>query len=111
VTDATGVAGQTGIVYGGTTPSVTKVEVIGDISDDHASAVKVEGRAESLWFAENLLEFIDHQPGTTMSIADRRFTRDGTRGMARGRTKLILRAQNRDQCVIAFRQPSSRCGV
>jgi len=76
VTDAMGVAGQTGIVYGGTTPSVTKVEVIGDISDDHAIAVKVEGRAESLWFAENLLEFIDHQPGTTMSIADRRFTRD-----------------------------------
>jgi hypothetical protein len=76
VTDAMGVTGQTGIVYGGTTPSVTRVEVIGDISDDHAIAVKIEGRAESLWFAENLLEFIDHQSGMTMSIAGRHFVRD-----------------------------------
>ena|ERR1700758_4501659 len=75
-TESKGVAGQTGIVHGQTTPSVTRVEVIGDASEDYAIAVMVEGHSEALWFAENLLEVVDHQPGTTMSIAGRTLIRD-----------------------------------
>ena len=75
-TEGKGVAGQTGIVYGQTTPSVTRVEVIGDVSADYAIAVMLEGRSEALWFAENLLEFVDHQPGTTINIAGRALIRD-----------------------------------
>jgi len=54
----------------------TKVEVIGDASEDYAIAVMLEGHSEDLWFAENLPEFVDHQPGTTMSIAGRTLIRD-----------------------------------
>ena len=75
-TDAVGAVGRTGVVYGFTTPSVTGVEVIGDTPDDYAVAVMIEGRAESLWFAEALLELVDHQPGTTIEIAGRRLIRD-----------------------------------
>jgi hypothetical protein len=75
-TDAIGTAGQAGIVYGHTTPSVTGVEVIGDAPDDYAIAVMIEGRAESLWFAESLLELVDHQQGTTVEIGGHRLIRD-----------------------------------
>jgi hypothetical protein len=36
----------------------------------------IEGQEESLWFAETLLELVDHQPGTTVEIAGRRLIRD-----------------------------------
>ena len=51
-------SGQTGIVQGFTTPSQTRVEVIGDSTDDYAIAVMIEGKSEALWFAENVLEFL-----------------------------------------------------
>jgi hypothetical protein len=60
-TEALGVAGQIGIVYGGTTPSVTGIEVIGNPPEDYAVAVQIEGRTQPLWFAEDVLEFADHQ--------------------------------------------------
>ena len=75
-TDAVGAVGRTGVVYVFTTPSVTGVEDIGDTPDDHAVAVTIEWRAESLWFAEALLELVDHQRGTTIEIAGRRLIRD-----------------------------------
>ena len=75
-TESKGVAGHTGIVHGETTPSVTGVEVIGDATEDYAIAVIVEGHGQALWFAENLLELVDHQPGTTMRIGDRLIVRD-----------------------------------
>jgi hypothetical protein len=76
VTDALGVAGKTGIVHGQTAPSVTGVDVIGGVPDDYAIAVMIEGRPESLWFAEGLLELVNHQPGTTVEIGGRRLIRD-----------------------------------
>lgn len=75
-TESKGVAGQTGIVHGWTTPSVTGVEVIGHATEDCAVAVMVEGHSQALWFAEHLLEFVDHQPGTTMRVGDRLIVRD-----------------------------------
>ena len=59
-TEARGVAGLVGQVYGETTPSVTGVAVIGEVTRDHALNVHFEGRAETLWFAPELLEFVDH---------------------------------------------------
>lgn len=63
-------------VHGETTPSATGVEVIGDATEDYAIAVMVEGHGQALWFAENLLEVVDHQPGTTMRIGGRLIVRD-----------------------------------
>src|SRR5215471_4316527 len=75
-TERKGVAGHTGIVHGRTTPSVTGVEVIGRATEDYAIGVMVEGHNQALWFAEDLLEFVDHQPGTTIGMRDRRLVRD-----------------------------------
>ncbi len=66
-TRAKGLAGLTGQVYGLTTPSMTGVEVIGSPSEDFAVNVHFEGRGSS-WFAGELLEFVDHAPGTRLRI-------------------------------------------
>jgi hypothetical protein len=79
LTDATevlGIAGQTGTVFGRTTPSVTGVEVIGKSSEDLAISVALDGQTTQLWFAEELLEFVDHAAGTTVEIAERKLIRD-----------------------------------
>jgi|SRR5215213_2823528 len=68
LTEELGLAGAAGQVYGETTPSVTNVEVIGEIQEDYAINVFFEGRKESFWFAPELLEFIDHAPGTEITL-------------------------------------------
>jgi hypothetical protein len=70
VTEAAGVAGLHGQVYGVTTPSVTGVEVIGDVKDDTAVNVFFTEQNASHWFAPELLEFVDHAPGTEIRIAN-----------------------------------------
>jgi hypothetical protein len=75
-TEKLGIAGQIGIVHGTTTPSVTGIEVIGTPSNDLAIAVALEGQTKQLWFAEELLEFVDHAAGTTAEIAGRKLIRD-----------------------------------
>lgn len=67
-TEAAGVAGLVGQVYGETTPSMTAVEVIGQADDDYAINVFFQDRNQSFWFAAGLLEFVDHGPGTTIGI-------------------------------------------
>jgi hypothetical protein len=67
-TEARGVAGLIGQVYGETTLSVTGVVVIGEVTRDHALNVHFEGRAETLWFAPELLEFVDHGAGTEIRL-------------------------------------------
>src|SRR5579864_6930493 len=68
-TEALGVAGRVGQVYGHTTPSVTGVAVVGGAgSSDYALNVHFEGRAETIWFAPHLLEFVDHAPGTEIRV-------------------------------------------
>ena len=59
-TESRGVAGLSGQVYGQTTPSVTGVDVIGELASDYAINVYFEDRQESFWFAPSLVEFIDH---------------------------------------------------
>ena len=67
-TEAAGVAGLTGQVHGETTPSVTKVDVVGSPSTDFAIAVRLEGRDETLWFAPELVEFLNHAAGTEIQL-------------------------------------------
>ena len=74
LTVSLGLAGLTGAVYGETTPSVTGVEVIGRTSD-YAINVQLDGRPESMWFALELLEFVDHAPSTEIVICDKRLVR------------------------------------
>ena len=50
-TEALGVAGQVGQVFGETTPSVTGVAVTGQLVGDYALNVHFEGRTDTLWFA------------------------------------------------------------
>jgi hypothetical protein len=57
-TETLGIAGQMAIVNG-RTPSVTGVEVIGTSSKDLAIAVTLEGQTKQLWFADEVLEFVD----------------------------------------------------
>ena len=61
-------AGDTGSVRGWTTPSVTGVEVIGDSSGDFAINVWFESVKECFWFSPDLLEFVDHGAGTTVTV-------------------------------------------
>ena len=70
------IAGLHGMVQGRTTPSVTGVGVIGQSARDLAICVLLDGKATQLWFAQELLEFVDHAPGTTVEIAGRKLIRD-----------------------------------
>jgi hypothetical protein len=67
---------RTGTVYGWTTPSVTGVPVIGSIEKDSALAVKLEGQNDPLWFDPDLVEFVNHSPGTTATVGNRGFKRN-----------------------------------
>ena len=76
-TQAAGVAGFVGQVYGETTPTVTGVEVIGNVTDDYAINVFFELLNRSFWFAPALLEFVDHGAGTELTLkgVDKKWTR------------------------------------
>ena len=74
-TEALGVAGRTGVVYGATTPSVTGVSVVGESCDDYAVLVGIEGQDEQVWFGVALLEFVNHAAGTTVRVGTRQFMR------------------------------------
>lgn len=75
LTVSLGFAGLRGEVRGETTPSVMGMEVIGELTDDYAINVHLDERDESHWFAPELVELIDHAPGTEFVIGDQRFTR------------------------------------
>ena len=57
-----------GQVHGETTPSVTNVEVVGELQGDYAINVFFAARNESFWFAPELLDFIDHAAGTEIRL-------------------------------------------
>jgi hypothetical protein len=68
LTNERGLAGLSGQVYGETTPSVTGVEVIGEPKTDYAINVFFKSQNTSYWFASHLLEFVDHAPGTEITV-------------------------------------------
>ena len=70
-------AGPIGLVFGWTTPSVTRVEVIGGAAADHAVNVVFDGEVGA-WYAPDRLELVDHGPGTTIGIAGHSLVRTET---------------------------------
>ena len=75
LTKELGISGLTGQVYGETTPSVSGVEVIGELQSDAAVNVYIEELEKDYWLTPSLVELIDHAPGTTISIGDRELIR------------------------------------
>jgi len=67
-TERLGLAGREGQVFGWTTPSVTGVPVIGPTSEDYAVNVHFDDLDEEFWFADELVEMVDHSPGTVISL-------------------------------------------
>ena len=58
---------------------MTGVDVIGDLSEDFAASVFFEDTGDQLWFADSVLEFLDHDPSLEATIGGRRmfYTSDG----------------------------------
>ena len=55
-------------MFGWTTPSVTGVSVIGEATGDSAINVHFDELNTSYWFSEELIEMLDHGPGTVISL-------------------------------------------
>ena len=49
--------------------------MIGEVKDDLAFSVIFENPHAQLWFARELLEFVDHAPGLEVQIGDKRLIR------------------------------------
>jgi len=67
-TERLGIAEMIGNVYGETNPSESKVTVIGDVTSDYALNVYVDKLDASFWLAPQLLEFVNHAPGTEVFV-------------------------------------------
>lgn len=75
-TEKHGIAGIRGNVHGETTPSVTNVDVIGEVTDDYALHVQPDNEdTKGFWIVSSLLEFVDHAPGTEMIVGNIRAVR------------------------------------
>ena len=76
LTEERGIAGIRGNVHGETTPSVTNVEVIGEVTDDYALRVQPDDKdTDGFWIVPSLLEFVDHAAGTVMVAGNVRAVR------------------------------------
>jgi len=73
-TRAAGYDGAEGVVFGVTTVSLTRVEVVGEPEDDCAVNVDFDGALASAWFQPSLVE-VTGQPETTISIGRAKFQR------------------------------------
>lgn len=67
-TERLGIAELIGNVYGETIPSETNVEVIGKLESDYAINVYFETLQLSYWFAPQMVEFVNHAPGTEIHV-------------------------------------------
>lgn len=67
-TERLGIADMIGNVYGETTPSESRVVVIGKPEVDHALKVYFDTLDTSYWLAPHLLEFVNHAPGTEVHV-------------------------------------------
>ncbi len=77
-TEERGFAGKIGEVYGQTTPSVSNPEIVGTPIKDYAVNVFFQDVDKQYWFPEHLVELVDHNPGTTISLdrSDKEFVRN-----------------------------------
>ena len=76
LTRALGIARATGSIFGETRPSTSGVEVMGDCADDFAVCVHLDSLKLEFWFSADLVEFVDHAPGSTMEIGGTHYVRD-----------------------------------
>ena len=67
-TEDAGVAGLLGQVFGETTPSISGVTAIGALARDYAINVHFEAIGKSYWFADELVELVDHGEGTEIRL-------------------------------------------
>jgi hypothetical protein len=67
VTRTRSLAGLSGRAFGYTIPSITRVDVVGELSSDIAIHIHLQG-GDDFWFAPELLEFIDAGVGTTPKV-------------------------------------------
>ncbi len=76
-TDAINITNLVGEVYGETTPSQTGIELIGNSENDIAFNVHIDELDDSFWLSPNLLEFVDHNEGTEITLdgVDKKWTR------------------------------------
>jgi hypothetical protein len=72
---ALGYADRVGVFYGFTSPSVTGVEVVGEITEDVAFAVDFGDGTETVWFSPHLVELVDQAPGITATVGDQEFVK------------------------------------
>ena len=74
------VNGLIGQVYGITTPSSTQIDYVGYTDEDRAINVWFEDKKEAIWFAPNLVEFVDFSASTEIQIGNNKSVRkpDGT---------------------------------
>ena len=76
-TEAVGVAGQVGKVYGETTPSASGVKVVGELVGDYALNVHFEGRKDTLCSRHTCLSILITVPEERfVSMAFRRSGRE-----------------------------------
>jgi hypothetical protein len=69
-----GHADRSGVFYGFTTPSVTGVAVVGEMTDDLAFVVGFDDDTE-VWFSPDLVELVDHAPGIRSTVGDQEFVK------------------------------------
>lgn len=68
VTEAAGIAGLEGSVFGESVPSASGVEVIGPAPDDFALNIYVEERKASYWLAPEHVEFLGYGAGQEIRL-------------------------------------------
>ena len=68
-TQSAGLAGLIGSIYGETVPSVSGVDVIGQVPDDYAVNVFVEDRQTSYWLAPEHVDFLSHDAGQEIRLS------------------------------------------
>ena len=67
-TKAAGIAGRAGNVHGVTKPSLSRVEILGELSGDQAIHVYFDDLNRGYWLDPGLVEFIDHAPGAAIRL-------------------------------------------
>jgi hypothetical protein len=69
-----------------TTPSISSVEVIGELTIDFALNVHFE-EGNDAWFVPQLVAFVDHAEGTQISIGESHLIRDAAGEWREDRSK------------------------
>jgi hypothetical protein len=67
-TERLGIAELIGNVYGDTKPSESKIKVIGKLTSDYAFNVYFDSLDKCYWLAPQMLEFVNHAPGTEVHV-------------------------------------------